>query len=449
MPAAGASARGVRVKALVTGAAGFIGSHSAEALVAQGADVVGRGLLHRLLRAGDQGTEPRGAAQRAELHVRRRRAADARLGAPARRRDACVPPGGAGRRAEELGRRLPDLHAHNVDATQRLLEAVKGGRCTGSCTPRARRSTATRRRSRCARTRTCSRSRPTASPSWRPSTCATCTRELRRAGGVAAVLHRVRPAAAARHGVSPVHPRRPRPGSRSRSTATASRRATSPSWPTSSRPTWRRATAARPGPSITSAAGSRVSVNQVLDLIGRLTGRPLEYPPGGDAKGRHAGYFCGHVSRPGGPGIRARRWTLEAGLAAECDWLRLAGPDLIGRVEPGIVKGLRFCRLSFVADGPRGPRACRGRAGGLRRPSRQLPTARSGGRRQFLYERGTGCSRRRTGSPPASTSGGLWTTIPAEQPTARKPSWASAIRYIGEGPDRIATSWAPTSSGSS
>ena len=44
---------------------------------------------------------------------------------------------------------------------------------------------------------------------------------------VDALLHRVRPAPAARHGVSPLHPRGARRTSRSRSTATASRRATS------------------------------------------------------------------------------------------------------------------------------------------------------------------------------------------------------------------------------
>ena len=54
-------------------------------------------------------------------------------------------------------------------------------------------------------------------------------REPRGADDLAAVLHRLRPAPAPRHGVPPVHPGGARRTSRSRCTATASRRATSPS----------------------------------------------------------------------------------------------------------------------------------------------------------------------------------------------------------------------------
>ena len=76
---------------------------------------------------------------------------------------------------------------------------------------------------------------------------------------VAALLHGLRPAPAARHGVPPVHPRRARSASRSRSTATASRRATSRSSPTPSRQRSRPATAAcRAAPTTSAAArGSR------------------------------------------------------------------------------------------------------------------------------------------------------------------------------------------------
>ena len=61
------------------------------------------------------------------------------------------------------GTRLPDLHGqqHRRDAGA-ARGAASGGRSSGSCTPRARRSTATTRRSRCARTRCRSRCRRTA-----------------------------------------------------------------------------------------------------------------------------------------------------------------------------------------------------------------------------------------------------------------------------------------------
>ena len=50
VPAARSRARGLRMKALVTGVAGFIGSHLSEALLDQGADGGRPRLLHRLLR---------------------------------------------------------------------------------------------------------------------------------------------------------------------------------------------------------------------------------------------------------------------------------------------------------------------------------------------------------------------------------------------------------------
>ena len=59
MPSADAHPRGVRVKALVTGVAGFIGSHLAASLLDGGCDGHWRRLLHRLLSAADQGSQPR------------------------------------------------------------------------------------------------------------------------------------------------------------------------------------------------------------------------------------------------------------------------------------------------------------------------------------------------------------------------------------------------------
>ena len=103
---------GVRMKALVTGAAGFIGSHLAAALLDARRGGRRPRLLHRLLPARDQGSATsrrlRGAAR---LPTSSRRAFRTRdLAGAARRHDARLPSGGAGRRAQELGARLPDLH---------------------------------------------------------------------------------------------------------------------------------------------------------------------------------------------------------------------------------------------------------------------------------------------------------------------------------------------------
>ena len=123
---------------------------------------------------------------------------------------------------------------------------ASAGRSSASSMPRARRSTATTARSRCARSAAAARCRPTASPNWPPSSSATSTRD-----------HGV-PTASLRYFT--VYGPRQRPdmafhrflqaalaASRSRSTATASRRGTSRSWPTRWRPRSRPASAARRG----------------------------------------------------------------------------------------------------------------------------------------------------------------------------------------------------------
>ena len=71
-PAEAAARRDVRslfrMKALVTGVAGFIGSHLAERLLDGGARGHGHRLLHRLLPARDQGSEPRRRCRPARVH---------------------------------------------------------------------------------------------------------------------------------------------------------------------------------------------------------------------------------------------------------------------------------------------------------------------------------------------------------------------------------------------
>jgi len=79
-----------------------------------------------------------------------------------------------------------------------------------------------------------------------------------------------------------------------------------------------------PGAVYNIGGGSRVSVNQVLDIIGRLVGRPLNIHREETQKGDMRDTFA-DTSRARADLGFSPEWTLEAGLAAECDWLRLAG----------------------------------------------------------------------------------------------------------------------------
>ena len=101
----------LRMKALVTGAAGFIGSHLSAALLDSGGDGDRHRLLHRLLPPAAEGSEPRDAAQTGRAsRSSRPRLQDVDLRAAARRRDPRFPSGGPGGRAEKLGTRFRRLY---------------------------------------------------------------------------------------------------------------------------------------------------------------------------------------------------------------------------------------------------------------------------------------------------------------------------------------------------
>ena len=145
------------------------------------------------------------------------------------------------------------------------------------------------------------------------------SRELRRAGGRDAVLHGLRPAAAARHGVQPLHPRRARRTSRSRSTATASRRATSRSWPTPSRRRSPPASAACPARAYNIGGGSRVSMNQVFEIIERHRRPSAQDQPRGRAEGGHARHLRRHVPGAGRTSGSLRRSRSKKGSRPSTD----------------------------------------------------------------------------------------------------------------------------------
>ena len=311
VPAAGARPRGVRMKALVTGAAGFIGSH-----LTGGA---ARRAARRSSASTASPTTTRGRSRKRTSRRTRRRA-----GLPVRRsvdsRTADLPALLDGvthvfHLAAQAGVRKSwgtDFQIYTDEQRRGVAAAARGVRRPADravrATRRARRSTATACRSRCARTRCRSRSRRTASPSWRPSSsCHLYHRQPRRARPSALRYFTVygprqRPDMAFHRFIRAALERR----RRSRSTATANRRATSPSWPTPWRRRWPRAIAGVPGRAYNIGGGSRVSINQVLEIIGRVAGRPLNVRARARAEGRHARHLRGHVAGARGPRVRAR-----------------------------------------------------------------------------------------------------------------------------------------------
>jgi UDP-glucose 4-epimerase len=76
----------------------------------------------------------------------------------------------------------------------------------------------------------------------------------------------------------------------------------------------------RPGAVYNIGGGNRVSMNEVLDLVARLTGRRLDVRREGVQKGDMRDTFADTSRAQADLGF-APRTTLEDGLAAECAWL--------------------------------------------------------------------------------------------------------------------------------
>ena len=318
------------MKALVTGAAGFIGSHIAEALVTQGAHVVGvdcftdyypREVKERNLTTfrnapnfqfieGALQTLDAGPLLDGVTHVFHMAAQ-------------------AGVR-KSWGDRLRDLHRRTTSMPPSgCSKRRRASRFIDSCMPRARRSMAMRRRSRCARMRTCSRSRPTASRSWPPSTCATCILRTIRCRPCPCALFTVygprqRPDMAfnrfIRAGLAGLPITLYGDGEQTRD-FTFVNDIVAASLAAGDRGT--------PGAVYNIGGGSRVSVNQVLQIIGRLVGRPLNIRREETQKGDMRDTFAdtsraradsgvrARVDARGGPGSRMR--------LASPGWSRLIG----------------------------------------------------------------------------------------------------------------------------
>ena len=195
----------VRMKALVTGGAGFIGSHLTERLLATAPRSSASTASPTTTRGRSRKrTSPACAAAPGYRFVESAIAGRRPAGA-ARRRDARVPPRRPGRRAQELGTRLP---RSTRDQRGRDAAAARGLRRPADRARRLRVELVGLRRRRAAAD---ARGRAAAAgvavrrdQAGRRAALLPVFRQPRRADGLAALFHGLRSAPAARHGLPPV-----------------------------------------------------------------------------------------------------------------------------------------------------------------------------------------------------------------------------------------------------
>ena len=195
------------MRALVTGAAGFIGSHLTERLIETGATVTGLDCFTdyypRARKERNLVTLRGDAGFTFVEHPGRRRS-----GGAARRCDACVSPGRASWGAQELGTGFSRLYRQQRGGDPTLARGVRrqADRAFRLCLE----FLGLRRRSAAADAR---RRPPAACVAVRGdetrgrAALLPVPRQSRRPDGVASVFHRVRAAAASRHGLLALPPR--------------------------------------------------------------------------------------------------------------------------------------------------------------------------------------------------------------------------------------------------
>ena len=248
-------------KALVTGCAGFIGSHLTESLLEDGHSVLGVDCFNDNYRRSDKRANLRRARDHDGFRLIEGDLVEARRRAAARGVRRRLPPRRRARRARQLGSALRPLHAPQRRPPPSGCWRRRARSPAGASSTRPRpRSTATR----CALpTREDVTPQPLSpygvTKLAAEHLCVLYHEEHGGRHGRAALLLRLRPAPAAGHGVPALLRGDRSPAGRSSCSATAARRATSPTWPTS----WPRP--ARP---------ARARRDGVLQRRRRLAGEP-------------------------------------------------------------------------------------------------------------------------------------------------------------------------------
>ena len=373
-------------RALVTGCAGFIGSHLTDALLADGHEVVGVDCFSDNYPARREAGEPRARRathERFALHAVDLATAD--VARAARRLRRRLPPRRRAGRAVELGPRFDRFVRNNVEATQRLLEALpaRAGhaarlrllvvglrrvRAAADARGRAAAAALALRRDQARPASSCAASTTPTTASTR-SRCASSPSTARASGRT------WRSAASARP---------PPRGGRSSCSATAARAATSPTSPTSSPRSARPAPpAGAGGRAYNIGGGAPVSLNAALERLAAIAGRPLDV--------RRAERESGDVLHTAAD--TAARATSSAS--------RPRRPS-----RPGCGRSSSGCSRARERR-PRSPRSARRRAEPPALLLRRLDLRRCGRCRQATVGSSTLGGSPSAARPPAGTFGGL------------------------------------------
>ena len=397
-------------RAVVTGCAGFIGSHLIEALLADGHTVLGVDCFNDNYARADKRENLSNAASYERFRLLTADLVNVDAEALLDGADVVYHLAGEPGVRASWGPRFDRYTHHNVHATQRLLEAARD---TGVRFVYASSSSVYGDALSSPRTRTTrrSRSRPTASPSSPPSTCACCT-----APSTASTPSRCATSASTARASAPTWPsaasaRRSRPnapievfgdGRQTRdftyvADVVAATRAAGE-------------TRTAPGRVFNIGGGNRTSLRCALEVLAGIAGPAARRPLRRARVGRRAGHRRGYGAGPRRARLRPRRDAggrprRGAGLGARAHRARAAGEKLDGFLTfsaPWLESGLRYpgCaqKIRSQSEPPRPPRRLDRRARRTDQPARA--GLRPGGRprrqpRQALARRRAGLPARR------------------------------------------------------